>query len=511
MTAAGTPARTSAAGAPVLRLRGIRKSFDATPVLHGVELDVAGGEILALLGENGAGKSTLLNVVAGALQPDAGTIELEGVLRHWRGPRAAIDAGIAFVHQELSVVRSLSVAENILLGDYAAGRSGFIRGAAMRARARATLDEVGARHIRPEQRMDRLGIADQQMVEIAKALIGQVRLLIMDEPTSSLTPHEAEALFAVIRRLRDRGVAIILTSHRLEEVFALADRIVVLRDGRLVSDRPATTATRDGVILEMSGRSLGLTLTRPKTPAAAPAGAVVLAVDGIADARGVGPVRFDLHAGEVLGVFGLVGAGRSTLLRMLSGAHPVATGLARYPDGGGLPRTPREAWARGAAILPEDRKAAGIAPSLSVQENALLSRRQRGPAWLRPGRERREAATWLQSLAVRAARVEQSLRTLSGGNQQKVILARCLATSPRLLLLDEPTRGVDVHTKAQIYEMIRRLAADGLAVLFASSELPEILALSDTVLVLAKGRQTLLAANRDLAEERILQAAFAFA
>ena len=500
------PAADAPVRAPVLSVRGIRKTFGGTPVLHGIDLDLAAGQILALVGENGAGKSTLLNIVCGALHADAGSIRLDDMERHWGGPRHALQAGIAFVHQELSVIRSLSVAENIRLGDYCAGRTGFVDRAAMRADASARLAEVGAQHIRPELRAGRLGTADQQFVEIAKSLTGGLRVLILDEPTSSLTPFEAEALFAVMHRLAARGVAIVFISHRLEEVFAVADRIVVLRDGRLVSDRPAATSRREAVIADMTGRSGFFAPSRRPQPQPE----IVVAASGLRDRDWLGPIDLAVHAGEIVGVFGLVGAGRSELLELLAGLRRPAGGTVRLFDGGGLPASPGEAWARRIAFLPEDRKAAGILPSLSVLENLLLSWRRGVPPWLRPAREQRAAGPLLRRLAVRASGPGQRVRTLSGGNQQKVVLGRCLAVAPRLLLLDEPTRGVDIATKTEIYATIGELAADGMAVIFASSELPEVLALATCVMVLARGQQRLLAANTDLDEATVLSAAFRF-
>jgi ribose transport system ATP-binding protein len=499
------PALSDGAGAPVLTVRGIRKSFDGAAVLHGIDLDLMPGQILALLGENGAGKSTLLNVVSCALPADAGTIALAGEERRWSGPRAALDAGIAVVHQELSIMRSLTVAENIMLGDYCAGRAGFIDRRAMRARARALLDEVGAHHIDPADRAGRLGTADQQLVEIAKALTREIRVLILDEPTSSLTPHEADALFAVMRRFAARGVAVLFISHRMEEIFAVADRIVVLRDGRLVSDRPAAQSTRDGAIADMTGRA---SLFTGAVARAAPRAEVVLCAEDVRDRAGLGPISLRLHAGEILGLFGLVGAGRTELLELLAGLRPMGGGTLRLFDGP-APANPRQAWARGLAILPEDRKAAGIAPSLSLQENMLLSWRRRVAPWISPARETSQASPLMRRLAVRASGPGQRMRSLSGGNQQKVILGRCLAVGPRLLLLDEPTRGVDVGTKAEIYALITALAAEGVAIIFASSELPEVLALAGTVMVLARGKQRLAARNEGLDEATLLRAAFA--
>ncbi len=298
---------------PVLRVERIRRAFGAVPVLHGIDLDMRAGEVLALLGENGAGKSTLLNIIGGVLRADAGDILLDGVARSWASPREARDAGIAFVHQELSAIRTLSVAENIFLGDYRA-RHGFVDRTAMLREAGRLLAAVGAAHIRPGAAMGRLGNADQQMVEIAKAQARPLKLLILDEPTSSLTPHEVEGLFAVARRLRGQGVAVVFISHRLDEVFAIADRIAVLRDGRLVSDRPAASATRQGVIADMTGRAGFFAGQRQATAQ----GGVVLRVEGLRH-RGLGPLSFEVRAGEVLGMFGLVGAGRTELLEVLAG------------------------------------------------------------------------------------------------------------------------------------------------------------------------------------------------
>lgn len=486
-----------------LGVRGLSKSFGAVPVLHGIDLDVRAGEVLALLGENGAGKSTLLNLIGGVLPFDAGMIMLEGQARHWASPREARDAGIAFVHQELSGIGSLTVAENLFLGDYCA-RRGIIDRAAMARGARALLDAVGAAHIRPGARLARLGTADRQLVEIARAQARPLKVLILDEPTSSLTPHEVAWLFAVVRRLRDQGVAILFISHRLDEVFALADRIAVLRDGRLVSDRPAGATSAAGVIVDMTGRAGFFAGTRPASPCGEP----VLRVGFLRHAQ-LGPLSFEVRAGEVLGVFGLVGAGRTELLEVLAGVRPADGGGAVLPDGGPLPRTPREAWARGLALLPENRKEAGIAPYLSVLENVRLAVRRHGPALLARGSERRHTAPLLGQLRVRAASDAQAVGRLSGGNQQKIMLARCLATAPRLLLLDEPTRGIDVGAKADIYALVGELAAAGVAVIFTSSELPEVLALATTVLVLARGQQTLLRRNDALTEAEVLTAAFA--
>ena len=487
----------------LLEVIDVRKSFGSVSVLHGINLRVESGEVLALLGENGAGKSTLLNVIGGVIQPDSGSVVLSGDTKRWASPREAHAAGIAFVHQELSSIRTLSVAENVFLGDYHA-RRGFVDRASIDKETHRLLALVGASHIDPRTAMGRLGNADQQLVEIAKAQARKLKVLILDEPTSSLTPHEVHGLFAIIRRLKAEGVGIVFISHRFEEVFAIADRVVVLRDGKLVSDRPTASTTRASAIADMTGRAGFFEGKRRVSKL----GKTVLRVQGLCEGR-IGPLTFSVREGEVLGLFGLVGSGRTELIETLAGVRVASGGHAVLPDGGGLPVNPAAAWARGLAILPEDRKKTGIFPRSSVLENARSAARRRGPVWLSGAGERRAADPILRRLAVRTAGVGQAIERLSGGNQQKVVLARCLAVGPKLLLLDEPTRGIDIHTKVDLYRLIGELAASGMAVVFASSELPEILALATTVLVLAQGRQTLLHANDDLSEAEVLAAAFA--
>ncbi|MBV9219457.1 MAG: sugar ABC transporter ATP-binding protein [Methylobacteriaceae bacterium] len=474
-----------APSAPLLGIRGIGKSFDGAGVLHGIDLDLYRGEVVALLGENGAGKSTLLNIVSGALSPDVGRLEFDGGERQWTGPRAAIDAGIAFVHQELSGVRALSVAENIFLGDYCA-KSGLIDRRQMRTRSRELLAEVGAAHIDPGSPLGGLRIADQQAVEIAKALRLELKLLLLDEPTSSLTPHEAEGLFAVVRTLKSRGVTIVFISHRIEEALALCDRIVVLRDGRLVSDRPTPATDRARVIADMAGRAFSVTASagRSKRETA------VLSARGIGDGEVVEDVTFDLYEGEVLGLFGLVGSGRTETLQMLYGARPRTAGSLLLRGEPFAPSSCRAAIARGLAMLPEARKINGILPNRSVAENIAIAKvaASGAPGLLDARAEANIVEGAIGRLGIALRTSSQAIRTLSGGNQQKSILARCLTLSPQVLLLDEPTHGVDVRTKAQIYEIIRGMAAAGRSVLITSSEMLELMTVADRILVLSNGR-----------------------
>jgi ABC-type sugar transport system ATPase subunit len=488
---------------PILEARNVRKAFDGNPVLHGVDLSVAAGEVVAIIGENGAGKSTLVNIISGGLQPDDGTITWNGVETRFRNAAEGIAAGILHIHQELSIVTSLSVMENLFIGDYRAGRFGIIDRRGLAAAARDLLERMGVTHIDPYVEAGELSVAEQQMIEVAKALAHDARLLILDEPTAALTPHEAEALFRVVGQMKARGVGIIFISHRLDEVFGLADRIVVLRDGRVISTAPRRETTIERVIADMTGRSFrGFERQR-----LALGGDPVLVAEGVSDGQSVGPVDFALRRGEVLGIFGLVGSGRTELVEMIAGARRIAAGRIVH-HGSAAPSDPRSAWRQGIAILPEGRKVNGILPDLCVAENAVLATRQAGPFVLAAAAEGEAAARLRRELGIVVADMRQPIRTLSGGNQQKVLLARCLATRPSILLLDEPTHGVDVRTKADVYEAIQALSAAGTSVIFISSELPEVLALASTVLVLANGRPTLYEANEALSEHRVLAAAF---
>jgi ribose transport system ATP-binding protein len=492
---------------PLLSLCEVSKSFSGVRVLQHVSLDLFPGQVVALLGENGAGKSTLMNVVSGSLQPDTGSLLWEGRPISLPNNAAALRLGISQIYQELSVIGALSVMENLYLDEYRANRWGIINRGKMAADARDLLASLGAAHIRPETEMAELGIADQQMVEIAKAVSRNARLVIMDEPTSSLTIHEVAALLGIIRDMRAKGVAVVFISHRLEEALGVADRAVVLRDRAVVSDRAIHETRRGTLLADMAGRAFSFAERKPVRPAlGAP---VLLAVRDAESTSGLGPFSFSLREGEVLGIFGLVSSGRTELLQMLCGLRPLLRGSVELFDGQPSPKSPVEGWRRGVAYLPEDRKQNGVFPQLPVAENISLSRRNARRIPMAHTRSESETSARLyQQLGIRATGLDQEIRYLSGGNQQKTILARCLAVSPRVLLLDEPTHGVDVRTKAQLYEIIDNLARGGIGLVVVSSEIPEILAIASSVLVLAHGQQTLLVPNEGLSDRTLLEAAF---
>ncbi|MEV0128411.1 sugar ABC transporter ATP-binding protein [Dactylosporangium sp. NPDC050688] len=471
----------------MLVLEGVSKSFGAVAALRDVRLELRGGEAHALVGENGAGKSTLVKVLAGAHAPDAGTITLDGAPLRLSGPADARDAGIAVIYQEPTLFPDLTVAENIFIGRQPLRSLRRVDTAAMRSRAAALFERLGV-HIDPDRPARGLSIADQQLVEIAKALSFDARILVMDEPTAALSGVEVERLFAVARGLRDGGAAVLFISHRFDEVFSLCQRITVMRDGRWVSTDAAADLTVEEVVRRMVGREVSSMY--PARTATATTGAARLEVRGLGRAGAFTDVSFTVHAGEVVALAGLVGAGRSEVIRAVFGVDRHDTGEVLV-DGRPLPKgNVAAAIAAGLALVPEDRRQQGLVMELSVERNATLPRRWSlsrlgllfGPS------ERGEARTWTERLQVKAARLSDPVATLSGGNQQKVVLAKWLSTAPRVLIVDEPTRGIDVGTKAEVHRLLRGLADDGVAVLMVSSELPEVLGMADRVLVMHEGR-----------------------
>ena len=492
---------------PVLSVRKICKSFSGVEVLHSVDLDFYPGQVLALLGENGAGKSTLMNIMSGSLRQDTGQTLGQGVEVDLANTASAIRLGISHIHQELSSVSALSVMENLFLGEYRSNRWGFVNRREMAVETRRLLARVDGQHIDPETLVGELRVADQQIVEIAKALSRDVRLLLMDEPTSSLTPHEVAALFRIVRELKAGGVSVVFISHRLEEIFELADRVAVLRDGSLVADRRINETSMPELLSDMAGRTFSFADQSPvQFSETSP---LLLTVDRAIDQAGYGPYSFELRAGEVLGVFGLVGSGRTELLEMLCGLRRLRSGTLQLLQGGGPPPNLPTAWRQGIAFLPEGRALNGIFPQLSVRENIALSVRNAKRYPLAQSSAERQTVNHLFGrLAIRARDPSQEIVTLSGGNQQKAILARCLTVSPKVLLLDEPTHGVDVRTKREFYRIIEELAEQGLGIVMVSSEIPEIQALASTVLVLARGKQILLCRNAGLSDKTLLEAAF---
>ncbi|MCC6786003.1 MAG: sugar ABC transporter ATP-binding protein [Planctomycetes bacterium] len=490
---------------PRLWARGIGKAFPGGVALEGVDLRVGAGEVVALVGENGAGKSTLMKILAGVQRPDAGTLLVDGAPRQFRSVAEAQALGIALIHQELNLCDNLSVGANVFLGREPR-RRGLIDEAAIRRGAAELLLRVGLA-IDPGLSLAGLSLGQRQLVEIAKALSIDARVLIMDEPTSSLSLAETQRLFAVVHDLRRQGVSVIYISHRLGEVCELADRVVVLRDGRNAGSLARDEISHDRMVALMVGRELRLARSRA-VPATA--GAPRLRVSGLrTQAWPAHAIDFAVRAGEIVGLAGLVGAGRSELLRAIFGADAAVDGAVevegRLLRGG----EPREAIAAGLALVPEDRKAEGLVLEASVRENLAL------PGLARRARfgcvdgavERRLAAASVESLAVRTAGLEQVVRTLSGGNQQKLVLGKWLTLEPRVLLLDEPTRGIDVGSKDEIYALVRELASRGLAVLFASSEMEELLGLADRILVVHEGRLAGELAGADATEELVMQLA----
>lgn len=475
----------AAIATPVLEMRGITKRFNGVAALQNVNLTIYPGEVHALMGENGAGKSTLMKILAGAYIADEGEIFIDGRLANITDPGAARRAGINLIYQELNVAPNLSVAENIFMGSELR-RGQMLDRAAMQTRATEVLQRLGA-SFTPSTLVSNLSIAEQQQVEIARALKDNSRILVMDEPTAALSDRETERLFEVIRTLRANGIAIIYISHRMEEVYALANRVSVLRDGQYVGSLDRSELSPDRLVQMMVGRPMQDFYEHRHQ---AVVGNVVLAVRNLTDGSKVQPTNLELRAGEIVGLSGLVGAGRTELSRLIFGADPKTDGEV-FLNGKKLEiRSPKDAIAAGIAYVPEDRKDQGLFLEMSSGRNIILNMlKQDANAgvinWRSVGKI---ADAAVRDLKIRLANLEVRAMDLSGGNQQKLLLARWLAIKPRVLLLDEPTRGVDIGAKSEIYRIISDLAQEGVAILMVSSELPEIVGLSDRVLVMREGR-----------------------
>ncbi|SDS51477.1 monosaccharide ABC transporter ATP-binding protein, CUT2 family [Streptomyces sp. TLI_053] len=489
---------------PVLALQGVSKSFGAVRALRDVSLRLYAGEAHALAGENGAGKSTLIKTLAGVHRPDTGTVLLDGSPVEFHGPGDARDAGVAVIYQEPTLFPDLSVAENIFVGRQPRRSLGRVDHKAVMQAAAALFRRLGV-DLDPAQPARGLSIADQQLVEIAKALSFDARVLIMDEPTAALTGSEVERLFGVVKALREQGAAVLFISHRLEEIFALCQRVTTLRDGGWIASELLAGLTEGDLVRRMVGRDLSELY--PKQTAEI--GEVALSVRRLTREGVFTDVSFEVRRGEIVGLAGLVGAGRSEVARAIFGVDKWDGGRVHL-DGRPLrPGAPSTAMAAGLALVPEDRRAQGLVMEMSIERNVNLtgfdSTSRAG--LMNRSAERDRALDWATKLQVKYSRLANVVGTLSGGNQQKVVLAKWLATNPKVLIVDEPTRGIDVGTKAEVHRLLSELATQGLAVLMISSDLPEILGMADRVLVMHEGRLTADIPRREATEETVMAAA----
>jgi rhamnose transport system ATP-binding protein len=488
---------------PALELRGAVKSFGPVIALANGTIDIRAGEIHALVGENGAGKSTLVKILAGLYHPDAGEFLVAGAPASFRTVADSKAAGISVIYQEPTLFPDLTVAENIFIGRQPRGRWGLINRSEMRARARELFARLGV-PIDPDRVAEGLSIADQQIIEIAKAISLDARVLVMDEPTAALSGTEVTRLFTVARGLRDKGAAILFISHRFDEVFDLCDRITVMRDGHYIGTHETGDVTVADIVREMVGRDIEALF--PKQDAVI--GDVVLDVSGLGRAGVFSDVDLVVRSGEIVGLSGLVGAGRTEIARAIFGIDRYDTGTVRFL-GKNLPaHNPMAAIKAGLGFVPEDRRKQGLVMDLSVARNAALTLRHSLARFgiIDGSRERSEAASWTRLLQVKGS-LDAAVSTLSGGNQQKVVLAKWLATEPRLLIVDEPTRGIDVGTKAEVHRLLSELAGRGIAILMISSELPEVLGMSDRVIVVREGRIVTELTRADATPETVMHAA----
>jgi len=490
---------------PVIQVQGVSKSFGGVHALQDVHFELFPGEVHAILGENGAGKSTLIKIMTGVYQPDAGEILLDGRPVRFASTREAQENGIAAIYQEPSLFPDLDVAENIMVGRQPMRRWG-IDWKAMYREAESLLRRLGL-SLDPRTKARELSVAQQQVVEIARALSINARVLIMDEPTSSLTLGEVEELFAIVRQLRDAGTAVVFISHRLEELFELADRVTILRDGTYVATSSMSGVTTADLIRMMVGRTLGELFPKQVIEP----GEIALEVVGLGREGTFSDVSFQLRRGEILGMSGLIGAGRTNVARAIFGTEPATEGTIKLDGKPVVINSPDVAMALGIGYVPEDRKEHGLVLKMSIADNITLPviSDLATLGWLNAGREAQAAKEGSQQLSVKMARVDQQAGELSGGNQQKVVLAKWLGTRPRVLILDEPTRGIDVGTKAAVHALMSGLAAQGIAILMISSELPEVLGMSDRVLVMREGRVTGHFTRAEATQEKLMSAATA--
>ena len=490
---------------PKLTLSGISKSFPGVRALHRVGLELYPGEVTALIGENGAGKSTLVKILTGIYQPDEGTIEMDGRPVTLPTAHRAFELGITAIHQETVLFDDLSVAENIFLGHAPRSKVGTVDWRRMRAEARSVLDAMGAKHIDETTTLRELSIANKHLVAVARAMSIEAEVVIMDEPTASLSHKEIEELFVLIELLKKDGKVILFISHKFDEIERIADRFVVFRDGELVGKGELKGTSRNEIVRMMVGRSVDQIF--PKRPAEI--GAPVLTVSGLSHPTEFADISFELRRGEILGFYGLVGAGRSEVMQAIFGITKPSHGTIALAGKAITPRSPAEAIEAGIVYVPEERGRQGVVADLPIVQNvslpSLSRTSQRG--FLRMAEEFALAREYTSRLDLRAASLSQDVGTLSGGNQQKVVIAKWLATQPRVIILDEPTKGIDIGSKAAVHEFMGELVAQGLAVIMVSSELPEIMGMSDRIVVMREGRIVEVKDNRNLSAETLVMAA----
>jgi len=490
--------------APRLSLSGISKSFPGVRALHKVDLALYPGQVTALIGENGAGKSTLVKIVTGIYQPDEGTIAVDGAPVRLPTAHAAFAHGITAIHQETVLFDALSVAENIFLGHAPRNLFGLIDWRAMRARARQVLDAMGAWHIETDTRLSELGIANKHLVAVARAMSIDASIVIMDEPTAALSAKEIGELFGLIEFLKTEGKAILFISHKFDEIYRIADRYTVFRDGEMVGDGLIADTSQDEIVRIMVGRAVDHIFPHRKPKIGKP----VLKVSGLNHPTEFADISFELRRGEILGFYGLVGAGRSEVMQAIA-AMTVATGTIELDGAVTAPKSVADAVATGIVYVPEERGRQGVVIGMPIFQNVSLPslKRTSKSGILRLAEEFALARTYTGRLDLRAASLSQDVGTLSGGNQQKVVVAKWLATQPKVLILDEPTKGIDIGSKAAVHGFMAELVAEGLSVIMVSSELPEILGMSDRVVVMREGRIVAIHDNRGLSAETLVRAA----
>jgi ribose transport system ATP-binding protein/inositol transport system ATP-binding protein len=486
----------------VLRMTKIKKSYAMVEVLHGVNFELRKGEVHALVGENGAGKSTLIKCLGGIEPVDSGEIEIDGKPEYIKSITHAEQLGISIIHQELSLVPYMTVAENIYLGNMPM-KSGFVDDREMEKNARMVLDAVGMEKIHVRQKCSELMVAQQQMVEIARALVKKTRIIVMDEPTASLTERETEHLFEFVNRFRREGISIIYISHKLEEIFRIADRITVLRDGNYIGTKKTGEVNYDGLVAMMVGREY----TGEYPSSGYSGGEEALRVEDLCSPGVFNNISFSVHRGEVLGFYGLIGSGRTEVMRAIFGLDPRMTGRVYVEGKPAVIKKPSDAIGAGIALVPESRKEHGLIMAQSVRFNAMLAvlKRYIHGIGIDSNYEEQTLNRYITSLNIKLKDVDQLVKHLSGGNQQKVVLAKWLAATPRVLIFDEPTRGIDVGAKHEIYKLIAELAGQGMAIIFISSELNEVIGLSDNMVVLCEGRQTGFLAKDQINEDAVIR------